>query len=267
MRDMIRGIDHLVIACADPDTAADELSDALGLAVIGGGRHESGGTWNRIAWLADGSYIELIGIADREAAVASPVGAAAVRTLDASGGGLAAFALAVDDLSLTVGGLRAAGSSLSDPVHGSRRREDGELVEWWVSVPTGDLGAQSVPFLIQHAMVGAEWGHAALAERATFVHPIGSPVVLARVDLATDDPPTLAARYHDELGLDVWAVSDLAVCSIGRHVVRLVPAREMDAPAVVTIGAQVDAPRTVDALGMRFDVERVEMPVPATPGG
>jgi hypothetical protein len=267
MRDMIRGIDHLVIACADPDAAAAELTDALGLAVTGGGRHESGGTRNRIAWLGDGNYIELIGVDDRDAALGSPVGAAAVRALDTSGGGLATLALTVDDLNVTALGLRASGSSLSDPLHGSRMREDGELVEWWVSVPAGELGPDSVPFLIQHAMVGTEWGHMALAERAAFVHPIGSPVLLVRVDLATDDPPSLAARYHEELGLDVWAVSDLAVCTIGPHVIRLVPAREMDAPAVVTIGAQVDGPRTVDALGMRFDVERVEVLTPVTPGG
>jgi hypothetical protein len=265
MRAMIRGIDHLVIACVDPDAAASELTDALGLAVTGGGRHESGGTRNRIAWLADGSYLELIGIDDRDAALGTAVGAAAVRMLDDHGGGLATFALAVDDLEVTVRGLRAAASALSEPVHGSRTREDGELVEWWVSVPSGELGPSFVPFLIQHAMVGAEWGHAALAERAAFAHPIGSPVVLARIDLATDDPPSLAARYHDELGLDVWAVSDLAVCTVGPHVIRLVPAREMDVPAVVTIGAQVDAPRTINVLGIRFDVERVEVVIPATP--
>jgi len=52
---MIRGIDHLVIACADPAAAATELQSALGLAVGGGGRHDGLGTFNRIVWLADGS--------------------------------------------------------------------------------------------------------------------------------------------------------------------------------------------------------------------
>jgi hypothetical protein len=264
---MIRAIDHLVIACADPDGAAGALTDQLGLEVTGGGRHPDAGTRNRIAWLADGSYLELIGVEDREGAAASPVGAAAMRTLDEHGGGLATFALAADELDATLLGLRAAGSSLSDPVHGSRRRDDGELSSWSVSFPAGDLGAGAVPFLIQHMMVGAEWDHAALAERAAFVHPIGSPVILVRIDIATSDPPSLAARYHDELGLDVWAVTDLAVCSVGPHVIRLVPTREMASPAVVTLGARIDAPRTVDALGLRFDIERVDLPVPATRAG
>jgi hypothetical protein len=38
--------------------------------------------------------------------------------------------------------------------------------------------------------------------------------------------------------------------------------REMAVPAVVTLGAHVDAPRTADLFGLRFDVERVEIPVP-----
>ena len=78
---MIRGIDHLVIACADPDAAARELEEAIGIAATGGGRHVGRGTFNRIAWLADGSYLELIGVDDRDAAMQQPVGAAAVRAL------------------------------------------------------------------------------------------------------------------------------------------------------------------------------------------
>src|SRR3990170_4145931 len=142
---MIRGIDHLVIACADPDAAASELESSLGLVCTGGGRHPGRGTWNRIAWLADGSYLELIGVDDR----------------------------------------------------------------------------------------------------ARFEHPIGSPVIRARLDVATDDPPGTAAVLHEQLGLDFWAVADLAVADLGTHVVRLVPRGEMAVPAVVTLAAEVDAPRTV----------------------
>ena len=78
---MIRGIDHLVIACADPDVAAAEFESSLGLVATGGGRHEGLGTFNRIVWLADGSYIELIGIDDADAAREQPVGAATLRAL------------------------------------------------------------------------------------------------------------------------------------------------------------------------------------------
>jgi hypothetical protein len=260
---MIRGIDHLVIACADPEAAAAELESRVGLRATSGGRHEGAGTWNRIAWLADGSYLELIGVDDRERALAQPVGAAAVRALDERGGGMAAFALLDDELELTVGGLQGAGSSLGVVSHGSRCNPDGELVEWWVSMPEGELGPAGPPFLIQHAYVGSEWSPEALATRATLSHPLGSPAILARLDLATHDPTWLAARYHEELGLEFWAVADLALTTVGRHTIRLVPNREMEVPAAVTLGGDIDAPRTAQALGLRFDVEPVVLPLPA----
>ncbi len=260
---MIRGIDHLVIACADPNAAAAELESSLGLACTGGGRHAGRGTWNRLAWLADGSYIELIGVEDRDLAMQGPTGAAAVAVLDAGDAGLATYALRDDALETTVSAVRAGGSSIGPVTHGSRVRDDGELVEWWAAFPEAPLGPDAPPFLIQHAAVDAEWGPAAMAERAAFIHPIGSPVILARLDVATNDPPSSAAILHEQLGLDFWAVADLAVADVGPHVLRLVPRREMPVPAVVTLGADVGASQTFELLGMRFDVERVALPVPA----
>ncbi|MCA1572042.1 MAG: VOC family protein [Chloroflexi bacterium] len=260
---MLRGIDHLVIACADPDASASELESALGLAAVGGGRHEGLGTFNRIAWLADGSYLELIGVDDREAALRSPVGAAVVATLEANGEGLATYAVRDDELELTVGALPEG--SFSPVGHGSRTRRDGGRVEWWAAFPESPLAVDALPFLIQHAYVGEEWSHAALAERASFRHPLGSPVSMARLDLATSDPPLVAGALSDTLGIDFWAVADLAVADIGPHVLRLVPRGQMAVPAVVTLAADVETPRTVELLGLRFDIERARIPVSAGP--
>lgn len=263
---MIRGIDHLVIACADPDAAAAQLESALGIVAEGGGRHPGAGTWNRIAWLADGSYLELIGVDGADAARGHPVGAASLLALEEASGGLATFALAADDLERTVAVLRAAGSPMSEPRYGSRSRPDGETAEWWTAVPDAPLAPDAPPFLIQHAYQGAEWGADALAARAAFRHPIGSPVILSRLDIAVADPIGAAARLHEVLGLEVVAVADLAVCEIGRHVLRYVPRGQMPVPAVVTLGADIDVPRTVDLFGLRFDVERVELPVTSGTG-
>lgn len=257
---MLRGIDHLVIACDDPDAAAAELESSLGVAATGGGRHAGAGTRNRIAWLADGSYLELLGVDDREDAMRSPVGMAALATLDAHGGGLATYALRDEELELTVGALPAG--SFGPLTHGSRIRPDGERVEWWAAFPEMPLAPDAVPLLIQHAYVGAEWSHGAMADRAAFRHPLGSPVILARLDLASADPPSVAATLHAQLGIDFWAVADLAVADIGLHVLRLVPRREMAVPAIVTLAAEVDSPRTVELFGLRMDIERVELPLP-----
>lgn len=258
---MIRGIDHLVIATADPDAAAAELESTLGIVSTGGGRHPGRGTWNRIAWLADGSYLELIGIDDRALALEDPIGRAVASVLDGNGAGLATYALRDDELEATVQALRGTESRIGDVTHGSRTREDGETVEWWTAIPAAPLGPAAAPFLIQHAYQGSEWGADALAARAGFRHPIGSPVVLQRLDVASAEPLASAARVNEALGLDVTAVADLAVCSLGPHVLRFVPRREMAVPAVITLGAEVESPVTTELLGLRFNIERAELPV------
>ncbi|HYM53355.1 MAG TPA: VOC family protein [Candidatus Dormibacteraeota bacterium] len=255
---MISAIDHIAIGVPDPDAAAAQLADQLGIAFTAGGRHPSFGTFNRLAFLGD-TFLELIGVADPALATQGPVGAAALRAIG-SGGGFATYALLDDAIETSVATLQAAGSSIGPVRHGSRERPDGEVVEFWAAFPER-LGPDAPPFLIKHAYVGAEWGAAALAARRAATHPIGSPAILTRIDLATPDPTELAAEYFAQLGLEFWSVADLAVCSIGPHTIRLVPSREMEVPAAVVIGAGVESPRTIQALGMRFDVEPVVLPV------
>ena len=116
---MLLGIDHLVIAVDDPDAAAASLEAALGLAATGGGRHATG-THNRLVFLGD-AYLELIGVWDRERALANPIGAATVRALDAGTPGLVTYALATDGARREVGALRAAGSPIVRPGSGAGR--------------------------------------------------------------------------------------------------------------------------------------------------
>src|SRR6185503_7362953 len=177
-----------------------------------------------------------IGVDDPGLASKSPVNAAAMRALE-TGGGLATYALLVDGIDLTAQSLQGAGATFGSPVHGSRTRDDGELVEWWVAFPDRPLGAAGVPFLIQHAYVGAEWGPEALAERARFGHPIGSPVRLHGLDIAAPDPDSLAATLHGELQLDFWALGDLAVSEVGPHVLRVVPPGDIGPAVAVNLGA------------------------------
>ncbi len=256
---MAEGIDHVVIAVPDPDQAAASLTAALGLAFTAGGRHEGSGTYNRIAFLGD-AYLELIGVDDRSLAGANPIGAAAVRALDA-GGGFATYALLDDELETTVPALQANGSSIGPAERGFRLRPDGAAVVWW-RASFAHLGPQQPPFLIRHDTTAAEWDPRARGERAAYVHPVGSAARLVRLDIATPDPPSLAAAYQRELGLEVRAVADLAICTLGQHAIRLRPSAEMPVPASVVIGADVDTPRSVIALGLQFDIEPVQLPAP-----
>ena len=69
----------------------------LGLLAVGGGRHDGLGTHNRIVPLGDGSFLELLAIADPQEAHRSVLGAA-LQAAIARGNGLLGWAVAVEDL-------------------------------------------------------------------------------------------------------------------------------------------------------------------------
>ena len=192
---MLLGIDHLVVAVRSVEAAAAIVERDLGLAVTGGGRHEAMGTYNRLAFLGD-TYLELIGVFDRDLVRSSgsfAVARAALDQLDARGEGLATYALAVDDVAAEVSRLRSAGSPVGDPVPGSRRRPDGEVVRWTCAFP--ELGPERPPFLIEHEAAGSEWGDAVRAARAAFRHPGGGAVRLASLELPAPDAAAVADAY------------------------------------------------------------------------
>jgi len=234
---MLLGIDHVVVAVRNPDAAASELESAAGIAWTGAGRHESVGTFNRLAFLGD-SYLELIGVSDPDRVVANPgfaVGAAAWSQLEAGREGFVTYALATDDVEAEVVRLRATGSAIGSPVAGARVRPDGETVRWITAFPT--LGPERPPFLIEHELVDPEWGEEARAARAAFRHPIGGLLRLAGIELPVADPASATASHGTEVGLRFDAAG---TARIGGQSVRL---RASDgAPPIVDIAAEPGAP-------------------------
>ena len=66
-------LDHVIYGTADLDVASARIEAELGLEVLPGGRHDGQGSHNRIVPLGPG-YLELLAIADRAEAEASPIG-------------------------------------------------------------------------------------------------------------------------------------------------------------------------------------------------
>ncbi len=193
---MLTGIDHVIIAVADPDSAAVAVEAAVGLRAGGGGRHDQHGTFNRLMWLGD-SYIELMGVFDETLAAESWWGRYIVGLL-ASGasGAYAGTPLATADLAADVEGLRVLGSPVLDPVAGERTRADGRVVRWRTArlpEPDPDLG---LAFLIEHDTSAAEWSDAERAARAE-----EGPERLARVELPVASTAPSTQRLHRDLGL------------------------------------------------------------------
>lgn len=248
---MASGIDHVVIAVADPDAAAAELTEKVGLAFTAGGRHAGLGTFNRIAFLAD-AYLELMGVDDPKLAARWPMGAGAAHILE-RGGGFATYALVDQAIRTTVPSLRANGSRIGPVIRGSRERPDGERVEWW-SAAQPELGPDRPPFLIKHLEAGAEWGAEALAARRAFVHPIGSPIRLLGLEIAVPDPLSLAAEYVQVLDVEFLTVGAVAVCTLGLHVVRLLPGAGGDPVVTLMLHAEVARPRATTMLGFELTI-------------
>ncbi len=87
----------MIYATQDLDVAAERLEAELGLATLPGGRHEGLGTHNRIMPLG-GGYLELLAIADATEANRSELGMALRGLIEQTADGLAAWAVAVDDV-------------------------------------------------------------------------------------------------------------------------------------------------------------------------
>ena len=256
---MFLGIDQLVIAVADPDDGAEQLERELGLAATGGGRHDALGTFNRLIWLGD-SYLELVGVFDRALAATSWLGAPTLRTLEA-GGGLATWATATDDLDHDVAALRGAGSDLGEPISGERRRADGGIVRWRLSLPPR-LGPGEPPFLIEHGPTSAEWTPTDRANRSAQRHPIGGRVRIEALELPVDDVNGTIQRLLRTTGLRFrpsLSGGGSRDADVGGQTIRLRPRRGGSGSAVIRLAAPIPEQRTAELLGCRWVVR--PMPV------
>lgn len=130
-------IDHVVLAAPDLDATARWLLDEHGLAAIHGGEHPGFGTGNRIVPLGD-SYVELMGIVDRELAEQNPLGQLVLSERRRWLG----WCLAVDDIDAV-----AAQRDLV-PLPMSRRRPDGNELSWRIAGLDVSLSDPQLPFFI-----------------------------------------------------------------------------------------------------------------------
>jgi hypothetical protein len=245
---MLRAIDHLVIAVADPDAAVQEIEERLGLEPGGGGRHASLGTYNRLIWLGD-TYLELIGVFDRDLAAASWIGAPALQALD-RGGGLATWAIATDAIDEDVDALRAGGSDLARPIDGQRRRPDGSIVRWRLAAPSR-LGPDRPPFIIEHDTTAAEWTPADRAGRTA------GPARLTVLELGVTDPNRAIQAYLRTVGLRFppsLSGHGARDADIGRQVIRLRRGGDDGPPATVHLAIDGRDPADVDLLDLRWRI-------------
>ena len=223
-------VDH-VIAAASDFTALEVAFHRLGFHVTGGGTHPHLGTRNRIVILGEG-YLELLGIADREAA--SPI---ITQRLTRDGSGWVGFALQSGDIAEEAHAMRERGVDARGPLPGRLVSPSGTARSWRVVMrATDDLwaSAEPLPFLIQHDTIGTahqvelagEGGMAPHANGALHIHD---------VTVAVRDLSAASSTYAQAYGLQS-AGEPRWDAFLGAHVIEL-PLAEGDERIVLACPA------------------------------
>jgi catechol 2,3-dioxygenase-like lactoylglutathione lyase family enzyme len=252
------GIDHVIVAVSDPDAAAAELEDALGLVARGGGRHDAHGTRNRLIWLGD-SYLELMGVFDAELASRSWWGTHIQSVLAKGSDGYAGVVLATDDLVADVERLRASGSPLGDPSEGQRVRSDGDVVRWRSARPPAPDADVGLIFAIEHDTSCAEWRAEDRAARAVEEMQELGRVRLARIEFPVTDVARTSLRLLRDFGVQFrpsLAGGGARDASLGSQLLRLRPDRSGSPPTIALRASSLSAaPRRAPVLGCDWVIE------------
>ena len=232
---MITGIDHIVIAVRELDSAMESYR-RLGFSVVEGGAHPYG-SHNALIGFEDGSYIELLGF--YEESPAHPWW----DLLHERGGGLIDFCLATDDIRADLVAFRAQGVVAGDLTEGGRRRPDGYEVKW-INNKVGGEFQGLMPFIIEDLTPRAQRlpGETTQANGVTGIHCLS---------LAAEDAGRYAAIMGAVLGQDGQASidEDLGASGIrfevGSHILEYLSPRDPSSPLRAHLAANRPAPYRV----------------------
>ncbi|CAB4888598.1 unannotated protein [freshwater metagenome] len=175
MRSAVAALDHLVLATPDLHATTAWLSEATGVVASPGGPHVGKGTRNELYSLGHASYLEIVG---PDPAQDPPLHPRPFGIDDLLLAGIAGWAVAVADIEASIAAARRVGYDPGPAAEMQRRRPDGALLSWRLTMPT----SASVPFLIEwetpmHPATDAAPGIELVELRAR--HP--QPTVLSNV--------------------------------------------------------------------------------------
>jgi hypothetical protein len=180
-------IDHLVYATPDLAAGVVRVERLLGVSAVPGGQHPGGGTRNALIGLGHGTYLEIIGPDPDQP---KPVRPRRFGIDELKAPGLVTWAAKGTDLEAIVKTGKSNGFDLGQVQAGSRRRPDGVLLSWRVTISPALTEGGVVPFFI-------DWGNT--------VHPStdlpgGCSLVALRIE--HPDPNSIKAGLS-ALGLNL----------------------------------------------------------------
>ncbi len=180
-------VDHLVYATPDLAAGVVRVEQLLGVHAAPGGQHPGAGTRNALIGLGDNVYLEIIGPDPDQAKPASPR-RFGIDELQAQR--LVTWAAKGTDLEALVETAKRRGVDLGEVQSGSRRRPDGMLLSWRLTVSPVLHSGGIVPFFI-------DWGQTS--------HPASSlPKGCMLIGLRAEHPDARAVQSAlSSLGLDL----------------------------------------------------------------
>lgn len=170
-RAMPSGIDHLVYATPNLATGIEQIERLLGVRAVPGGQHPGGGTRNALVGLGEDTYLEIIGPDPDQP---RPIRPRRFGIDDLKTARLVTWAEKSTDLESIVETAKRHGLDLGQVQAGSRRRPDGVLLSWRLTVSPVLTADGIIPFFIDwgktsHPASGLPKGCSLVALRAE--HP------------------------------------------------------------------------------------------------
>lgn len=206
VQDMTR-IDHLIYATPDLDRTVAELELQTGVRASAGGNHPGRGTRNALLALGTRRYLEILGPDPTQPPPERP----RTRGIDQlQAAKLVGWAANAPDLDILSQRALAQGVELGAVRPGSRRKPDGELLQWRFTDPNKVLLDGLVPFLIDwggaaHPALDAARGCSLLELRAEHPDPVAVLRALQALDIRVPVTqaavPALVARIKSPRGI------------------------------------------------------------------
>lgn len=142
-------IDHLVYATPDLAQGIQRVEQLLGVRAIPGGQHPGAGTRNALISLGDQTYLEIIG-PDPDQPKPSRPRRFSIDELKSPR--LVTWAAKETDLAQVVANAKRLGVELGQVQSGSRRRPDGMMLSWKLTISQELNAGGVIPFFI-------DWGN------------------------------------------------------------------------------------------------------------
>lgn len=170
-------IDHLVYATPDLASGIEQVEKLLGVKAVPGGQHPGAGTRNALIRLGELTYLEIIGPDPDQP---KPVQSRRFGIDDLKAPRLVTWAAKGTDLNAITQDAKQRGIDLGQVQSGSRRRPDGVLLAWRLTVSPALNADGIVPFFI-------DWG--------TTQHPASSlPKGCTLISLRAEHPDAARVR-------------------------------------------------------------------------